>query len=181
MADLTITKQLLRETALATREQMSRQERTEHSERICQNLWALIQERQANTIHTFLTMGTEINVLPLVQQLLDAGKQVVAPKTMKRRQLEHRIVRSLQDMESGVFGTYHPKSENQFSGTLDLIIIPGLAFDVNGGRLGYGGGYYDTFLIQHPEAWKVGICYPNQLLPGVPLEPHDISMDQIVC
>ncbi len=162
------------------RDQIPRTERNVHAERICEQLWEIILSRKAQVIHTYLNMGAEINVLPLVRRLLDAGKTVVAPKTLKKRQLENRIVYNLQDMEAGVFGTYHPKGKKVYNGLFDLVIIPGLAFDRNGGRLGYGGGYYDTFLLEHLTSWKVGICYPNQLVEHVPVDEHDILMDQVI-
>ena len=163
------------------RDEMPRSERNTHAERICQLIWEIIQKRDAKIVHTYLNMGSEINVQPMIQHLLDAGITVVAPKTLKKRQLENRIVNNLKDMEPGVFGTYHPSGKEIYEGPFDLIISPGLAFNQNGGRLGYGGGYYDTFLAEQTDAWKLGICYPNQLLDDIPLEAHDILMDQVIC
>ncbi len=83
-------------------------------------------------------------------------------------------------MEKGVFGTVHPTGEKVFTGTYDMMITPGLSFDSNNYRLGYGGGYYDTFLAENPAAKKVGIFYPFQEVDNLPLEPHDVRLDEIL-
>ncbi len=170
----------LRSEMEAARQRLSRTERNQLAERICQTLWDLIELRDVKVVHSYLTMGKEVNVLPLLQRLLDAGITVVAPKTLRKRQMTNLVVHSLQDMEPGVFGTYHPKDAVEYQGNYDLIIVAGLAFDKAGYRLGYGGGYYDTFLAKHPEAWKVGVGYPVQLRDKVPVETHDICLDQVV-
>lgn len=178
--DIVQQKKLLRAEMLSARDELPRRDRNKQAERICQQIWEIVQERDAKIVHTYLNMGSEINVLPLIQRLLDAGITVVAPKTLKKQRLENRLVSNLADMEAGVFGTYHPRGKEIYSGPFHLIICPGLAFDQCGGRLGYGGGYYDAFLAEQKVSWKVGICYPNQLLDSIPLEAHDIRMDQVI-
>ena len=69
---------------------------------------------------------------------------------------------------------------DRFNGRYDLIIVPGLAFDNRNYRVGYGGGYYDNFLVMQPESFKVGIFYPFQKVDVVPVEPHDICLDTIL-
>ncbi len=173
-------KALLRSAMEAGRQRLSRSEREHYSSQICQVLWDLIRSRDARVVHSYLTMGREVNVLPLLQRLLDTGITVVAPKTLRKRQMTNLVVQSMQCMEPGVFGTYHPKDAVEYPGPYDLIIVAGLAFDRVGYRLGYGGGYYDTFLADHPHAWKVGVGYPCQLHDQVPVEAHDIRLDQVI-
>jgi 5-formyltetrahydrofolate cyclo-ligase len=173
-------KKLLREAMLKQREAMPRQERKAHSDAICQQLWGLVQEREARVVHSYLTMGAEVNVLPLLEKLLAAGIQVVVPKTLKKRQMQNLVLKSLQDMEPGIFGTYHPKNGLEHRGTYDLVIVAGLAFDQQGYRVGYGGGYYDTFLAAEPDAYKVGVCFPFQMMEKVPVEAHDIRLDKVL-
>ncbi|MCF8239378.1 MAG: 5-formyltetrahydrofolate cyclo-ligase [Saprospiraceae bacterium] len=180
MKEIRDQKAELRAQLEAGRQQLSRADRNRFAEHICQTLWDLIQEREVKVVHSFLTMGKEVNVLPLLQRLLDVGITVVAPKTLRKRQMTHLVVHSMQDMELGVFGTYHPRESIVYQGRYDLIIVAGLAFEKAGYRLGYGGGYYDTFLADHPEAWKVGVGYPFQLLDEVPVEAHDICLDQVI-
>ena len=90
------------------------------------------------------------------------------------------VLNSLDDLEKGVFGTKHPTGENEFDGEYDLIIVPGLSFDRNNYRLGYGGGYYDNFMVNYPAAKKIGIFYPFQEIENVPSETHDMMLDEIL-
>ena len=173
-------KKAIRSKMLEKRNAMPRQERNAHSEKICNQLWEIILKNKVQVIHSYLTMGSEINVLPLLQKALDNSLTVVVPKTLKKRQMQNLILHDLKNMEPGIFGTYHPKDTEEYSGEYDLIIVAGLAFDQRGYRVGYGGGYYDTFLAGQANAQKVGVFYPFQLMDQVPVEPHDIKLDKVL-
>ncbi len=147
---------------------------------ICAQLEQVVKERKVKTIHTYLPMGTEIDIRPFIQKALDQNIKVISPKTLPKRQLENLELHSLNEVEKGVFGTSCPASSIIYSGDYDIIIVPGLAFDNQKYRLGYGGGYYDTFLEQHPNAFKVGIFYPFQEVTSVPKEKHDMCLDTIL-
>jgi 5-formyltetrahydrofolate cyclo-ligase len=79
-----------------------------------------------------------------------------------------------------MWGTIHPGGNEAYTGPIDLFIVPGLAFDTELYRLGYGAGYYDNHLVNQPQAWKAGICYPCQVINKVPTEPHDIKLDELI-
>ncbi len=174
-------KKHLRETILEQRDNLPRQALNAYSEKICAQLWAYILEKNVAVIHSYLTMGSEVNVLPLLHKALENNLTVVVPKTLKKRQMQNLILKDLKDMEAGIFGTYHPKDSEEYPGEYDLIIVAGLAFDKNGFRVGYGGGYYDTFLVEQIAAKKIGVCYPFQLVENVPVETHDIQLDLVLC
>ena len=147
---------------------------------ICNALELLITERNCNVVHAYLPMGNEIDILPLLQKLLKINITVVVPVTLKNRNLEHLILTSLDNLESGIYGTSHPKNGTVFTGDIDFIVVPGLAFDTKNYRLGYGGGYYDTFLAAYPTAFKVGAAYPFQKIKSVPKEAHDSRLDLVL-
>jgi 5-formyltetrahydrofolate cyclo-ligase len=128
----------------------------------------------------YLPMGSEINIKPFIQHLLNQNIKVVSPKTLKNRELQHLELSSLEELENGIFGTMHPTNSTEYKGNYDLVIVPGLAFDSGNYRLGYGGGYYDKFLEQHPAAFKIGICYPFQKMASVPKEAHDVCLDKVL-
>lgn len=174
-------KRQLRSSLLEQRNRMPRKERNTVSQKICEQIWDLILEKNLRVVHSFLTMGSEVNVIPLLQKALDNNIRVVIPKTLKNRQIQNLILTDLKNMEAGIFNTYHPKNADEHTGSYDLIIVAGLAFDKRGFRVGYGGGYYDTFLADQGTALKVGVCYPFQLLERVPIEGHDIKLDQVIC
>ncbi|EJW99876.1 5-formyltetrahydrofolate cyclo-ligase [gut metagenome] len=86
-----------------------------------------------------------------------------------------------QNLVVGSYGILEPIGEAiQTYTSIDLIIVPGMAFDKQGHRLGRGKGYYDRLLPKIPQAYKIGICFPFQLLEEIPTEPFDICMDEIL-
>lgn len=172
-------KQLRKEMAL-NRNSLNKSVKEEMDQSICTQLLRLITHHNAKIVHTYLPMGSEINLTPLIQQLLDLEITVVCPKTLPKRQLEHRYLTSLNELEEGVMKTFHPKSPKLFNGNCDLIIVPGLAFDENNYRLGYGGGYYDEFLSNQKSALKVGAFYSFQKVNEIPIETHDQGLDLVI-
>lgn len=150
-----------------------------HDQWMCTALWEFILNREYRYVHTYLPMGDEINITPLIEKMLAAGITVITPKTKRKRQLQHLVLQSLQELEPGVFGTQHPRNGLVYSGLYDLIIVPGLAFDKNHYRLGYGGGYYDNFLVHYPNAYKLGLAYPFQFIEKIPTENHDVQLDDV--
>jgi len=173
-------KKILRQKMLINRASLETSFKKDYDLWICKQLELLIDTHNYKTIHAYLPMGKEIDIAPLLTNLLDKNITVVTPKTLPKRKLENRILTSLTAIEKGVFGTTHPANPTEYSGDYDLIIIPGLAFDSNNYRLGYGGGYYDNFLVNHPKAYKIGIFYPEQLVEKVPTEAHDLCLDEVL-
>jgi len=169
----------LRKIMLVKRARLPRRIKKEYDHWICDSLWETIQEQNLKTVHCYLPMGTEINITPLIENMLNEGIKVIVPKTLPKRTLQNLVLTSLDEVEKGVFGTSHPANAEEFSGHYDLIIVPGLAFDNSNNRLGYGGGYYDNFIVNHPNTLKIGIFYPSQHVEKVPLEPHDIQLNEI--
>ncbi|MEZ4948491.1 MAG: 5-formyltetrahydrofolate cyclo-ligase [Saprospiraceae bacterium] len=170
----------IRATMLEKRDAFPRQMRKDFSNLICEKLWQITQARKAKVLHTFLPMGSEVMLFPFIQKSLENHIKVVAPKTLKGRKMQNLVVNNLKSMEPGIFGTYHPKDGVEYNGTFDLIIVAGLAFDKEGYRVGYGGGYYDVFLAECKNAWKVGVCFPFQIVNKVPVESHDIPVNELV-
>lgn len=178
--NIQIQKKNLRKKMISERAKLSNSIKQKYDEQICTSLLEIILEKNLKVIHCFLPMSPEINIFPLIKILLQKGIKVVTPKTLPKRQLEHLVLESLEELEQGVFGTVHPKGNNIYQGDYDLIIIPGLAFDEEKNRLGYGGGYYDNFIVHHPQAMKIGIFYPFQKVDKIPIESHDVKLNEIL-
>jgi 5-formyltetrahydrofolate cyclo-ligase len=174
-------KQALRLKMEQLREQLNAGQKAQLDALICGELQQLVEERKVKSVHTFLPMGPEVDIYPFIGYLLAMEIEVYCPKTLPKRKLQHLRLTSLEDLEGGLFGTRHPKAGPEAEGAYDMIVVPGLAFDQNNNRLGYGGGYYDIFLSEQPEAFKVGVGYPFQLIPRLPLEAHDIPLDKVIC
>ena len=173
-------KKNLRKEMLMKRAKLNKISKRKYDEWICNSLLKKIEDAKYKTIHCYLPMGTEINITSLIERLLEMNLTLVAPKTLPKRKLENLVLTSLDEVEKGVFGTTHPRGEAIFDGEFDLIIVPGLAFDSANYRLGYGGGYYDNFMVHHPHAHKIGIFYPFQHVEKIPSELHDIILDEIL-
>ncbi len=136
--------------------------------------------KSKNILHSFIPMGSEVNILPFLEDWVIGQRLLVTPKTLPGGKMEHYITWYPIELEDGMFGTRHVKTGEKYDGRYQLIFVPGLAFSPDGHRLGYGHGYYDRFLREHPEAIKIGIGFPFQLLDELPVEPHDIRMDALV-
>ncbi len=173
-------KKALRQRMLALRDAMDPAAHTAQSAAIHNELRTLIRERNVRVLHCFLPMGSEVDLYPLLDELLADGITIYAPKTLKGRVLEHYRYQGQEDLVPGVYGTRHPAGDELYSGTFDMILVPGLAFTPAGDRLGYGAGYYDTFMKQHPSSFPVGVCFPFQVLDQLPVETHDHPVKRVV-
>ena len=171
----------LRKQMLIKRKMLNGIYKNEYDSFICNYLWNIIVKKEYKNIHCYIPMDTEINLIPLIKKMLIYRMTVITPKALSGGRMENLILDSLEDLENGIFGTKHPKNGKQFTGKYDLIIVPGLAFTTDNWRLGYGGGYYDRFLINYPGTYKIGICYPFQRLQQIPLEEHDVQLDEVYC
>lgn len=173
-------KKALRIEMQKLRDQLDKRKKEELDQGICSRLLDIVDQRNVRSVHTFIPMGNEIDLHPFIAELLHRKIAVIIPKSLSNRKLQHLVLRSLKELEEGIFGTRHPSGNQEYAGTYDLIIVPGLAFDPAHNRIGYGVGYYDLFLKDHPAAWKIGVCYPFQIVDRLPIEPHDVRMDEII-
>jgi 5-formyltetrahydrofolate cyclo-ligase len=172
-------KKALRPKMLVKRARLPRKVKKQYDQWICDSLWETIQKQGFKTVHCYLPMGTEINITALIKKMLQENVKVIVPKTLPKPRMQNLVLTSLDNLEKGVFGTSHPANAEEFSDSYDVIIVPGLAFDNANYRLGYGGSYYDNFLVHHPDTPKIGIFYPFQKIDSVPVEAHDIQLDEI--
>lgn len=170
----------LRKFMLAQRAALPRDEKLIMDAALCAKVESAIQERESQVIHIFLPFGDEPNIYPLIQTLLEKNYKVICPKPEANRQMVNLQLQSLSEIEEGKFGTKHPAGNIEYSGPVDLFIVPGIAFDREGHRLGFGAGYYDTYFAQHPDGYRIGVCYPFQVVDSFPVEGHDVPMHSVV-
>ena len=170
----------LRSKILKQRTEIDKSTKSEYDTWVCDQLYSMVQEWDYQVIHTYIPMKNEINIFPLIDRLLKDGRIIIAPKTLKNRVLQHLVLQSTKKLEQGEFNTQHPANSIEYIGELDLIITPGLAYDYKGNRLGYGGGYYDTFLAEQTNAYAVGVAYPFQRMKYIPIDSHDIPVNEVI-
>ena len=168
----------LRRRMRAEAKRHSDQERAAGSKEICQRIQAQAIWQRAQSVLLFVPTASE----PDISELLKAGKDVSLPAfNEKRAQYEARAISGPQDLVPGQFGILEPKPECPLLelNTLNLILAPGLAFALDGTRLGRGKGFYDR-LLARITAPKCGVCFDWQVRPAIPWDAHDVLMDYIV-
>jgi len=150
---------------------------------IADNFLTRLPWRKAQTVAGYVSLGDEADVAPLLGLLAGQGVDLVLPAVAERdAALEFRRWRPEDPLETGLFATRHPGDAAERV-TPDLLLVPLLAYDLEGGRLGYGGGYYDRTLEALRSAGPVtavGIGYAAQRMDGLPRETHDQPLDWIV-
>ena len=135
----------------------------------------------ASTILCYWPLPDEPDIRQLINTLVNEGKIVLLPKvTGDETMTIHRYI-SPGDMAEGAFHIMEPTTAAFTDlAQIDTVLVPGVAFDAAGHRLGRGRGYYDRFLATCPQVRKVGICFPFQRVAEVPFEGHDIVMDEVI-
>lgn len=151
------------------------------SAQIVARLRALPEVATAATVHLFWPLPGEIDLRPLARSLRAAGRTVVLPAVAGPRALAHRVFDGDGGLVDGPWGLREPAPDARACDPrdLDVVLVPGLAFGRDGSRLGYGGGFYDTFLAETP-ALRVGVCLQSALVATVPALPHDARLDAVV-
>lgn len=176
-------KRSLRQQMLAQRLALSLEEWRGSSLLAQQNLITLEEYAQAGCIALYAPARNEADTAEIVASAFNSGKRVLYPAVCGEH-LVFRQVEGLASLEQGCFGILEPcpTGIDHHADEADLIVVPGVAFDLSGHRIGYGKGFYDRFL-RHPgrKAHLVGLCHDFQLIAGdIPAEGHDIRMEIIV-
>ena len=152
------------------------------SAEICNKVLCSASWQEAGTLLLYYPLSDEVDVRPLIKEAFESGKRVLLP-VVKGEGLELYLYEGEDSLRKGAFGimepTGEPFAEENYS-EIQLALIPGMAFDRAGHRLGRGKGYYDRLLPKLKEAKLTGICFPFQLLDDVPAEPHDISVQVVI-
>lgn len=175
----------LRKRMVALREGISRSEIISKSKMIHTHLRSFPPYLNAITILFYAATRNEVVTDDMIRDALQSGKLVGLPLVHKeRRELTFSYIKSLNELAPGVYGIREPLPEYLRPVSLtsiDLIIVPGVAFDLKGHRLGYGGGYYDRFLRRvGDDVPRVGLAFELQLLDELPVEDHDVTVDTII-
>lgn len=143
------------------------------------NLLDLDMLKNSKNILIYLSFGSEIDTYGIIEELFKMGKSVYVPKIVGST-LEFYLITSFKELEKGKFGIMEPTSKKILKYYQEAcIILPGLMFDYNGNRIGYGGGYYDRFL-EDKEIYKIGLCYECLFANSLETCEYDIAVDQVV-
>lgn len=180
--DLQIKKDEIRKQILEKRSSLSHEEVDKKSELIIENLTPYL--KNAQNIMIFTDMKNEVRITKLIE--LYPEKNFFISKIVNSKNREMKINKyNENELVLHKFGYYESSSDDFYDEKiLDIVIVPALAFDSSKNRIGFGGGYYDTFLNKVREKNKntlfIGVCYDFQMIEEVPIEGHDITLDLVI-
>ncbi len=172
----------LRTQLLAAREALDRSAIEEGSTSICHQILALPELATAGTVALYESQRGEVDLGPLWRELRALGKRCVFPRVDKGvKILAFAPVDTPANFAVGVLGLHQPPPGHDVDlDIIDLFVVPGLAFDPAGRRIGRGAGYYDATLAAVPRALRVGVCFDTHLIEAVPVDPHDQLIDLVI-
>jgi 5-formyltetrahydrofolate cyclo-ligase len=173
-------KAFLRKQVAQARDSLSPEIRRTKSREIGSRLSQLPEYRAASVILFFASFRSEVDTVPMIRQALAMGKRAVLPK-VKGKELALFEIRDFDaDVSAGAWGILEPHEKNPVAlDSMDLIIVPGLAFDERGNRLGYGAGFYDKLLAAFTKT-TMALAFEVQVVPNVPAAAHDVPIQKIV-
>lgn len=189
-----MTKNGIRNSLKEKREQLQPKEQEAFSKAIRERLFQSEAYHRCTRLFAFASFQSEVDTFGIIKQSLAEGKEVFLPKVKAKDMVFYRI-EGLQELIRSSYGILEPvgrqdgresigKEEELINekGTSNLMLMPGLAFDVSGNRIGYGAGYYDRFLAKYPKStfYKVALAYDFQIMEEIPAEAYDQRVDVII-
>jgi len=179
--DIRTAKKALRVSLKALREAFSEAECEESSHRIFTLLLTLPEWQNARTVHIYIgALPGEVRTLPIIRWCWDEGRNVIVPVVGKDGDMGHVFLAPATALATTRWGGLEPRdAEPADSLTADVVIVPGVAFDRSGNRLGMGGGFYDRFLSTVTTP-KIALAHAFQIVDAVPVNSHDRRVDLIV-
>ena len=180
---MTRTKAAIRSEIRDRLQGLDSQRKAEHDRRILGRVMALPAFQRAQKVFCYLPLAHEVNTRPLVEALLEVHGVAYVPVTdLDERMLRVAELTSMAELVEGAYGILEPADPRLVDpATIEVWIVPGIAFDARGYRVGHGGGYFDAFFHAHStDALKIALAYALQLVDAVPASDHDVPVDLVV-
>ncbi len=176
-----MNKKDLRKYIRMQKQQFTNEQLEELSLPVIKKLKAHPRVKTAKTILMYYSLADEVNTHKVIDELLAEGKTILLPAVISDTEREIRYYEGPKDLMGGFFDIMEPVGRT-FTGyeAIDVAVVPGMSFDLQCNRLGRGKGYYDRFLPKIPQAYKIGVCFPFQKLPGIPAEENDMKVDEVI-
>lgn len=146
---------------------------------VCERLEKSVHFQQAKVIMAYFPVHNEVDILPLIRKYKNEKTFLFPALTHGSHKMKARVFHPHTPFQKNRFGIPEPDTE-EYTGTIDMILVPGISFDKKRWRIGRGGAYYDRFLKKYRRSFKVGICYDFQLHEDVPHWIKDVRMDRVV-
>lgn len=175
-----MNKQELRRTIRERKRAMTEEEIVERSNALAEKFYNSPAYQAASTIYGYLPYNQEVRTVPMLQRALDEGKRVAVPKVYGE-EMRFIYLEDLTKVSKGYAGIPEPIADAPVAEDKQaLVLMPGLAFDPQGHRIGYGGGFYDRFLAQEPHHPTLALCYEFQMQAHLDTEEFDIPVDTVL-
>lgn len=170
---------------LRARDSLSSDEIQSKSLEIAHLFLSLKEYQKTQTLFFYASKESEVNTSLMIEAAWQDGKKVALPRTLDDEHLEARLVTNLErDCHKGRFDILepHPKKTMEIAKeTIDCFVVPGVAFDLKGYRMGWGKGYFDRYLSDlRPNQIKIGLAYELQVCKALQTSPHDVKIDVLV-
>ncbi len=177
-----LTKSRIRSKILLKLKTQKEEERGHKSSIIKKKLFKSIFFKKAKRVMFYISFGAEVDTQEMIQQAKKSGKLIAVPVSGSKRTIRPCLWDGRARLEKGRYGVLEPARKSFCDiKALDLVIVPGVAFDRKGNRLGRGRGYYDNFLRRLPkDTPSVGLAFDFQILPALPISPTDESVSRII-
>lgn len=174
------TKQEIREQLKKVRKRLEDSDWKQATDKITEKVIQSDAFREATDIFCYMSIANEVGTTGIIEEAWRLGKEVWMPK-VSGTDMDFYQVQSLEELRTGAFGVPEPSGEGEKASAEDgLMIVPGVAFDREGHRIGYGKGYYDQYIRRHPAVITMGIAFDFQLMEKIPVEEQDENVDFIV-
>jgi 5-formyltetrahydrofolate cyclo-ligase len=177
-------KKSIREEMIKHRDSLSIDIKEKWDENIFNNFINSKFYKYSNTIFSFVSFKSEVDTHKIIKYALNDGKTIYVPKVKsKQKEMEIFKIEGFNNLKKGYFGILEPVEECKIAcrDNIDLILMPGVAFDKYGGRIGYGAGFYDRFLSSmKKDINKIALAYKFQVIDKVPEDKNDVRVDGII-
>jgi 5-formyltetrahydrofolate cyclo-ligase len=153
------------------------------SDKIREKVEELPEYRNSETIATYVATSGEVQTEQIIRDSLNYGKRVLVPKVISREKLMFSEIKDMTDLARGEFGLLEPKTHLIHEiplGEAEIILVPLVAWDEWGNRIGHGRGYFDFALANLPKNLKVGLAFEAQRVDRIPREEHDVPLDLVI-
>ena len=181
-----ITKQNLREKILGFLRNQKEEDRSAKSGVILNKLLKLPEFQKAQTVLFYMPFDGEVNTLDMIKKAKEMGKKIGLPRILRKvKEIIPVLTYCLdKELEMGPYGIQQPKDDSKMAlkiEDLDMVVVPGVAFDGQNNRLGRGGGYYDRFLRKLPsQIPTIGLAFDFQLIERLPRQEHDVAVARVL-
>lgn len=174
-------KKELRKKMASLRDAVSLEDRERISSSIKMQLQKMALWKSCDSLYTYISFRSEIDTISIIEMAWKEGKTVAVPK-VEGEEMTFYEIHSMEELQPGYMGILEPVTRKKANGQKICLLMPGLAFDKTGNRLGYGGGFYDKYIEKNKEniCMQPAVAYEFQILPSIPNEKYDQKVTHII-